>query len=144
MTNRQPIGRMICIAAGMALFVFGPALSADESSADEKIIRVYSMDVVLFSFQPDEGIKSYRSHGAGSASGGGTLGLGVRENDRDFRVSIRGTLKSHRFWAVVNVEPSKRDTHTEAQLACSPKSDPDVMRVSTAREGKEILDGNTT
>ena len=107
--------RINSLTAGMVLCLFSSALSAVEPESDANISRVYWVEVTLFSFHPDEGIESYQTYGRGSGTPNSTLGHVVINDHRNFLVSTKPKLKSHRLWATVEIKPSEEDRLTESQ-----------------------------
>ena len=103
---------MVCAVLMAAPIVVGLPAAVAAADADAPY-RYYWLETSLYSFVPDVGIDSYDAHGGGGVSGNGTVGLGVADDHRRFRVSVTGRLQSHQFGASIEVTPHASDSHTE-------------------------------
>ena len=110
------------------------SFAALKGATAEPPTQQYWVDVMLFSFNPDAGIDTHRSHGGGGGSGRATLGTGVATNNRRFHVSVKIQRKSQRLLAKVIVEPKKGDDLTKAQEIDLDLSDLSARFLDVARD----------
>lgn len=82
-------------------------------STEDKIHKYYSLDIHLFSMDPNQPLDSYRFNGSGSTSSGGSVGLAGGGKSRYFRVNVAGKNEKGRFIADVSIVPGKNDTDTK-------------------------------
>ena len=120
-----------CLALGSGVF-------ADEPETVDAAGRQYWADISLFSFCPGDELATYRSHGGGGVGPHGTLGTGAIGKGRDFNVTIRGSVKSHRFMAAVEVGPEPEDKKTPAQTIEYDLSDfePRTLEITRDDDGR--------
>jgi hypothetical protein len=82
-------------------------------STEDKIHKYYTVDIHLFSMDPNQPLDSYEFNGGGSASGGGSVNLGGGGKSRYFRVNVVAKSRKGRFIANVDIVPGKNDTDTK-------------------------------
>ena len=83
-------------------------------TTEKKIYKYYSLDINLFSMDPNKPLDSYESHGGGYTSDRASVNLGCYDLLRHFRVNVAGENRKQRFIADVDIIPGKRDSDTEA------------------------------
>jgi len=133
MNRRMPLSVKGCLLA-LGWLTVGSTLFADEPGIEDAAGRQYWADISLFSFHPGDELASYRSHGGGGVGPNGQLGTGATSNGRDFNVTIRGSVKSHRFMAAVEVSPEPEDKKTPAQTIDYDLSDFEPRTLEIARD----------
>ena len=79
-------------------------------ATENKVYKHYSLDIDIFSVNPNQPLDSYRFHGSGSAGTGGAVGLAYPGK----RVNITSTNKKGRFIVNVGIVPSEQNSDTEA------------------------------
>jgi hypothetical protein len=82
-------------------------------STEDKIHKYYSLDIHLFSMDPNQPLDSYRFNGSGSAGAGGSVGLAGGGKSRYFRVKVAGKNRKGRFVVNVSIVPGKNDSATK-------------------------------
>lgn len=82
-------------------------------STEDKIHKYYSLDIHLFSMDPNQPLGSYRFNGSGSAGAGGNVGLAGGGKSRYFQVNVAGKNRKGRFVVNVSIVPGKNDTATK-------------------------------
>lgn len=82
-------------------------------STEDKIHKYYSLDIHLFSMDPNQPLDSYRFNGSGSTGSGGSVGLAGGDKSRYFRVKVAGKNRKGRFVVNVSIVPGKNDSSTK-------------------------------
>jgi len=83
------------------------------SEASPYVHRSFEVHPEIFSFMPGEGVDSIQRHGTGMAAVGGTLGLGVRIDQKSYMVDLSPFLKDDRFGVTVKVKLKGDEPRTE-------------------------------
>ena len=83
-------------------------------ATENKVYKHYSLDINLFSLDPNQPLDSYKFHGSGSAGEGGTVGLAYPDKTKYFRVNITSANRKKRF--IVDIELSEQNSDTEADF----------------------------
>jgi hypothetical protein len=95
----------------MLLLAGGNVTGASEASP--YVHRSFEVHPEIFSFMPGEGVDSIQRHGTGMAAVGGTLGLGVRIDQKSYMVDLSPFLKDDRFGVTVKVKLKGDEPRTE-------------------------------
>jgi hypothetical protein len=103
---------VLCVMGFLGLRVQVACLAA----VPQGIVKDYRVQIELFSMQPDRVLDSHEWHGSGTASPNSTVGLGCRDESRDFTARIQPRLKDDHLFADVTVAPSQSDKMTQAQV----------------------------
>jgi hypothetical protein len=111
-TNKHNVNKAKLILSVFAIISLSTACFASLST-EEKIHKYYAVDINFFSIDPTQPMASYRWNGAGNTGSGGRVGLGCRDNIRDFGIDVSGKNIKSRFVVNVSVTPGKNDSITK-------------------------------
>ena len=95
---------LLCLIGGLATTSFA---SWDR---EDKVYKEYSLDINLFSVNPNQPLVSYKFHGSGSAGIGGSVGLAYPGT----QVNITSVNKKGHFIANIGIVPREQNSDTEA------------------------------
>jgi len=105
---RLPI--LFCLITIQATTCFASLATEDE------VYKHYSLEINLFSVNPNQPLDSYKFHGSGSAGEGGAVGLAYADKSKYFRVNVAVTNRKDRFIANVDIVPGKQNADIEADF----------------------------
>lgn len=123
--------RLVAFAAMAAL---SSTLSGQQPKNEDAFSGQYWADARVFSVRPGEELATYHWNPSGGVGPNGTLGLGVSDQQRRFKVSIVAKVKAQRFLAKVTVKPDEEDTHTQPQEIEYDLSDLNPRTLEIARD----------
>jgi len=107
----------LCNAGLLILFcLIAVQTTAYSASLNTKnrVYKHYSLDINLFSVNPNQPLDSYKFHGSGGSGDGGTVGLSYADKSKHFMVNVAVANSKSRFVVQVDVVPRKQDTGIEA------------------------------
>jgi hypothetical protein len=91
---------------------------SSRSAANDDDSRHFNVEIELYSYNPEQGISSYRWYGRGSSSGLGDSTTGFfADDERQFSVTIESIFRSGQYVASVRVEPKDGDSVSAAKRA---------------------------
>ena len=105
---------------------------ADVGTAKKDVTRYASLKVGIQSWIAGDAMATYRTHGSGSCSSGGTVGLGVSRK-ASFNVDVRCLPDGDRIVAEVSIRPYENNPNLKASKSVVDLSDmrPDFVEVTS-------------
>lgn len=82
-------------------------------ATENNVYKHYSLDINLFSMDPNQPLDSYKFHGSGSTGEGGAVGLAYPDKPNHFRVNITSANRKSRFIVNVDIVPSEQNSDIE-------------------------------